>query len=80
MTAVIDHPTAGRRITYTVVERRQHGSMEDTIKTKPPQPDARAKEILKSLRDARKEAVKSARMHGVPVIYMRAGKIVRERP
>ncbi len=54
--------------------------MKSTAKTKPPQLDTRAKKILKSLLDARKEAVKSARMHGVPVIYMRAGKIVRERP
>lgn len=48
-------------------------------KVKRTRPDARATEILKSLRDARKAAVKSARMHGVPVIYVRDGKIVRER-
>jgi hypothetical protein len=42
-------------------------------------PQERAAEILKSLRDARKVAVKSARMHRVPVVYLKAGKLVRER-
>lgn len=55
------------------------------MKTKAAQPksrqlDARTVRILKALRDARKEAVKSARMHGVPIIYRRDGKLVRERP
>lgn len=36
--------------------------------------------ILKALRDARKQAVKTARLHGVPIIYEKDGKIVRERP
>jgi hypothetical protein len=40
----------------------------------------RAVEILRSLRDARKVAVKSARLHRVPVVYLQAGKLVRERP
>lgn len=43
-------------------------------------PDGRTADILKSLRDARKMAVKSARMHRVPVVYLKAGKLVRERP
>ena len=41
---------------------------------------ARTAKILKALRDARKDAVKSARMHGVPIVYLRNGRIVRERP
>lgn len=41
---------------------------------------ARTKKILKALRDARKVAVKSARMYGVPIVYMKEGKLVRERP
>ena len=45
-----------------------------------PLADARVAEILKALRDARKVAVKSTRMHGVPIVYMKAGKLVRERP
>lgn len=48
--------------------------------TKSARSGRRAAEILKSLRDARKMAVKSARMHGVPVVYLEAGKLVRERP
>jgi len=43
-------------------------------------PDGRTAEILKSLRDARKQAVKLARMHRVPVVFLKAGKLVRERP
>ena len=35
--------------------------------------DGRTADILKSLRDARKIAVKSARMHRVPVVYLKAG-------
>jgi len=49
-------------------------------KTKPLRANPRAAKILKSLRDARKVAVKSARMHQVPVVYLQAGKLVRERP
>lgn len=41
--------------------------------------DPRAAMILKALKDARKGAVKAARFHGVPMIYMKDGKIVRER-
>jgi hypothetical protein len=41
--------------------------------------EQRSARILKSARDARKAAVKSARMHGVPVIYLKKGKLVRER-
>ena len=39
----------------------------------------RATEILKAARDARKTAVKFAKMHKVPMIYMRDGKLIRER-
>jgi hypothetical protein len=42
--------------------------------------DHRSAEILKALRDARKEAVKSARLHRVPIVYLRDGKLVHERP
>ena len=49
------------------------------IKTKTVWLDARTSAILKSLR-ARRAAVETARMHGVPVVYLRAGKLVRERP
>jgi hypothetical protein len=42
--------------------------------------DARTAKIMKALRDARKDAVKSARMHGVPIVYLRDGKLVKERP
>jgi hypothetical protein len=49
------------------------------IVSKSPSQSRRAAEILKSLRDARKLAVKCARLHRVPVVYMRAGKLVRER-
>ena len=48
------------------------------IKAEPP--DARTAEILKSLQDARKVAVKLARMHGVPIVYRKDGKIVHARP
>lgn len=40
---------------------------------------ARSNAILAALRDARKSAVKTARMHKVPVVYLRAGRLVRER-
>ncbi len=39
----------------------------------------RAAGILKAARDARKTAVKFAKMHKVPMIYMRDGKLIRER-
>ena len=41
--------------------------------------DTRSAKILKALREARKAAVKSARMHGVPIIYLKNGKLIRER-
>lgn len=41
--------------------------------------DPRTAKILKSLKDARKAAVKAARFHGVPIVYMKDGKLVRER-
>jgi hypothetical protein len=40
----------------------------------------RAAKIMKSLRNARKTAVKIARLHGTPIIYLQDGKLVRERP
>jgi hypothetical protein len=39
----------------------------------------RAASILAALRNARKSAVKMAKMHHTPVIYLRAGTLVRER-
>ena len=50
----------------------------------PPRPASistseRAKTILSALRDARKSAVKTAKMHNAPVVYLRAGVLVRER-
>jgi hypothetical protein len=42
-------------------------------------PSARSAAILAALRDARKSAIKAARMHGVPVVYLRAGILGRER-
>ncbi len=46
-----------------------------------PRPAAspRSAAILASLRDARKCAVRAAKMHRVPVVYLRAGTLVRER-
>ena len=41
--------------------------------------DARTAGILAALRDARKAAVKTARLHGTPVVYLRAGKLVKAR-
>lgn len=46
---------------------------------KKPRVDARTARILKALREARKAAVKSARMHSVPIIYLKDGKLIRER-
>jgi hypothetical protein len=40
----------------------------------------RAAKILKSLRNARKQAVKTARLHRTPIVYLQDGKLVRERP
>jgi len=42
-------------------------------------PDPRTLKILRALRDARKAAVKSARMHGGRISYLKNGKLVRER-
>ena len=42
--------------------------------------DSRSADILRALRDARKDAVKRARLHGTRIVYIRDGKIVRERP
>jgi len=47
---------------------------------KPKRPSARDAKILRSLRNARKIAVETARQHGTPIIYLVDGKIVRERP
>jgi hypothetical protein len=41
--------------------------------------DQRTRKIVKALRDARKEAIKIARMHGVPITYLKNGKLIRER-
>ncbi len=41
--------------------------------------DARTASILAALRDARKVAVKTARLHNTPVVYLRAGKLVKDR-
>jgi hypothetical protein len=50
-----------------------------TAKQTKPRIDSRTAKILKALREARKAAVKSARRHGVPVIYLKNGKLIRER-
>lgn len=41
--------------------------------------DPRTVGILASLRDARKAAVKSAKLHGMPVVYLRGGNVVKAR-
>jgi hypothetical protein len=41
--------------------------------------DARTSGILASLRDARKSAVKTARLHKTTVVYLRGGKLVKAR-
>jgi hypothetical protein len=46
---------------------------------KRPVPDVRTAGILASLRDARKVAVKLARRHRTPVVYLRAGTVVKAR-
>lgn len=43
-------------------------------------PNVRTVKILKSLRDARKIAPHPARLHRVPFIYMKNGKLIRVRP
>jgi Tfp pilus assembly protein FimT len=45
-----------------------------------PKTDAMTKLISASLRNARSDAVKTARMHRTPVVYLKNGKIVSERP
>jgi hypothetical protein len=54
--------------------------MNPRPRSQPRPKSARAAKILKALRDARQDAVKTARMHGVPIVYLRNGRIVRERP
>lgn len=54
--------------------------MKSSISPKIHATDRRAAKVIKAMRDARRQAVKAARMHGVPVIYLRDGKIVREHP
>jgi hypothetical protein len=46
----------------------------------PPAQKARAQKILRSLRNARKQAIETARQHGTPVIYLEKGRVVREWP
>jgi hypothetical protein len=48
-------------------------------KQKNPRIDARTAKIIKALREARKLAIKTARMHGVPISYIKNGKLIRER-
>lgn len=48
-------------------------------KSRPRAVDTRTEAILLSLRDARKAAVKSARMHRTPVVYLRDGSVVKVR-
>lgn len=43
-------------------------------------PDAMTKLIAASLRGARADAVKIARMHRTPIVYLSQGKVVSERP
>ena len=40
----------------------------------------RAAKILKSLRNARKQALEKARQHRTAIVYLEDGKVVRERP
>jgi hypothetical protein len=55
--------------------------MKKTASTQKGEPlDARTGAIMKALRDARKAAVKLARMHGTAIVYRKDGKLVRERP
>jgi hypothetical protein len=41
--------------------------------------DPRTAKIIRALREARKLAIKTARMHGVPISYLKNGKLIRER-
>ena len=50
------------------------------LKSPRPKLDPTTKQIMAALRRARAVAVKTARMHGTPIIYMRDGKIIREYP
>jgi hypothetical protein len=45
-----------------------------------PEINPRAKKALVSLRAARREAVKQARLHGTPIVYLQDGKLIREWP
>lgn len=49
-----------------------------TRKPKKDKPDAMTKLITTSLRSARADAVKTARMHGTAIIYQRNVKIMTE--
>ena len=51
-----------------------------TRKTATGKADTMTKLITASLRSARADAVKTARMHRTPVVYLKNGKIVSERP
>ena len=48
-------------------------------KSRLPATDSRTAGILAALKDARKAAVRSAKMHRVPVVYLRGNTLVRER-
>ena len=43
-------------------------------KQKKPRLNGRVKKILASLRAARKDALKTARLHGTSIVYLRDGK------
>jgi len=45
-----------------------------------PKAEATTKIITDALRQARRDAVKQARMHGTPIVYLRQGKLVSEHP
>ncbi|MEO6002340.1 MAG: hypothetical protein ABIZ04_06285 [Opitutus sp.] len=48
-------------------------------KSRPSVADTRTTGILAALRDARKAAIKSARLHRAPVVYLLGGTIVKAR-
>lgn len=50
------------------------------IKSSPAKLDPATKEIMAALRRARSVAIKTARMHGTPIIYQSKGKLIREHP
>lgn len=56
--------------------------MKTTATKRPPaaKPDAMTKLITASLRGARADAVRLARMHRPPIVYLSQGKVVSERP